>query len=85
MELLVNTFYEVNQILQKRVAKGMTLPEMLCFIALVVCVVMGAKFGHHVVGSWYGYLLGGVLGVVAGIVCILGLAFLMHLLTKNIK
>ena len=78
----MNTFYEVNQILQKRVAKGLTLPEMLCFIALVVCAIMGAKFVRHIAGSWYGYLLGGVLGVVACIVCIFGLGFLMDLWKK---
>ena len=43
----------VNQILQKRVTKGMTLVEMLCFIALFVCVVIGGKFGNQIVGSYW--------------------------------
>jgi hypothetical protein len=75
----------VNQILEKRVSKGMTLVEILCFIALVVCVVTGGKFGNRIVGSWYGYLLGGVLGVVACVGGIYGLGFLMHLWKKHRK
>ena len=72
----------INQLLQKRVSKGMTLVEMLCFIALVVCVVEGGRLGGRIVGSWYGYFLGGVLGVVACVAGIFGLGFLMHLLKK---
>ena len=72
----------INQILQKRVSKGMTLIEMLCFIALVVCVVEGVRLGGRIVGSWYGYLLGGVLDVAACVAGIFGLGFLMHLLKK---
>ena len=78
-------FYGVNQIFQKRVPRGMTFPEMLCFIALVVCVIIGGKFGNQIVGSWYGYLLGGVLGVVACVGGIYGLGFLMHLWRKSRK
>lgn len=59
----MNAFYGVNQILQRRVAKGATLIEMLCIIALVVCVIEGGRFGNRIVGSWYGYLLGGILGL----------------------
>jgi len=81
----MNTFCEVSQILRKRVSKGMTLPEMLCFIVLVVCVIVGGKFGRQIIGSWYGYLLGGILGVISGVVCVFVLAFLMHLFAKNIK
>ena len=81
----MNLFYEVNQILHKRVAKGMTFPEMLCFIALVVFVVIGGKSGNRIVGTWYGYLLGGILGIVACVVCIFGLGFLMHLWKKYKK
>jgi hypothetical protein len=57
----------------------MTLPEMLCFIALVVCVIMGAKLGHHIAGSWYGYLLGGILGIFVFLVCIYAFGFVLHL------
>lgn len=60
----MNTFYEVKQILHKRVAKGMTLVEILSFIALIVCIVEGGRFGNQIFGSWYGYILGGVLGIV---------------------
>lgn len=78
----MNMSYGTRQVSQKYFAKGMTFPEMLCFIALLVCVVIGGKFGNQIVGSWYGYLLGGILGVVACVVCIFGLGFLMHLWKK---
>ncbi len=81
----MNMSYGARQVPQKRVTKGMTFPEMLCFIALVVCVVIGGKFGNQIVGSWYGYLLGGMLGVVACVVCIFGIGFLMHLWKKYRK
>ncbi len=78
----MNTSYRVNRILQKHAMKGMTFPEMLCFIALVVCVVIGGKLGNQIVGNWYGYLLGGILGVVVCIAGIFGFGFLMHLWKK---
>lgn len=71
--------YGTKQVPKKRVTYGMTLIEMLCFMALVICVIMGVKFGHQIIGSWYGYLLGGILGVIVFLVCIFALSFVMHL------
>ena len=78
----MNIFNGVDQIIKKRDAKGMTFPEMLCFIALILCVIVGGKFGNRIIGSWYGYLLGGVIGIVVCVAGIFGLGFLMHLWKK---
>lgn len=43
-------------------ASGMTLVEMLCFMALVPCILIGVFIGSAIIGSWYGWLLGAVLG-----------------------
>ena len=69
---------------QNDVARGMTLIEMLCIIALIVCVIEGSKIGKQIIGHWFGYLLGGVLGIVVCIAGIFGLGFLMHLWKKYI-
>ena len=66
-------------VFQKRIAWGMTLPEMLCFIALVVCVIIGVKFGSHITGSWYGYLLGAILGFLLFFIPLMALAVLKDL------
>jgi hypothetical protein len=74
---------KARQLHQHRVVRGMTLIEMLCFIALVVCVIEGAKFGHHIAGRWYGYLLGGILGIFVFLVCIYTLGFVLHLWNRK--
>lgn len=81
----MNMSYGARQARRKRGACGMILPEMLCFIALIVCIVIGVKYGHQITGSWYGYLLGGILGIIAFLVCVFGLGFLMHLWSKRRK
>lgn len=45
--------------------RGMTLVEMLCFMALVPCILIGVFFGSAIIGNWYGWLLGAVLGFLA--------------------
>jgi hypothetical protein len=74
-----------TQVPKQRVACGMTLIEMLCIIALVVCVIEGSKVGKQFIGHWYGYLLGGILGVVVWLGCIYGIGFLIHLWKKHRK
>ena len=54
----MNMSYGARQVPQKRVACGMTLIEMLCIIALVVCVIEGSKIGKQIIGHcgmycWY--------------------------------
>jgi len=75
----VNMSYGIRQVFQKRVTCGMILPEMLCFIALVVCIAIGVMFGHQITGSWYGYLFGGILGIIVFLVCIFALGSVMNL------
>ena len=81
----MNMSYGARQVPQKRVACGMTLIEMLCIIALVVCVIEGSKIGKQIIGHWFGYLLGGILGIVVCIAGIFGFGFLMHLWRKYRK
>jgi hypothetical protein len=70
----MNMSYEVRQAFRRRVLRGFTLIEILGFIVFVVCVIYGAKLGQHIAESWYGGLLGGVLGALAFIACGLALA-----------
>ncbi len=75
----MNMSHKLRQRFRHRVARGMTLIEILTFIALVVCAISGAKLGHRIMGSWYGWLLGGILGVIIVFVCICALGLVMHL------
>lgn len=48
--------------------RSFTLIEMLIFIALVVFIIVGAMCGQKYFS--YGWLLGGVLGIIALLVCV---------------
>ena len=41
---------------------GFTLIELLAIVVLVFCVIQGVNFGRHIVGGWYGKILGGLAG-----------------------
>jgi len=41
---------------------GFTLIELLAIVVLVFCVIQGISFGRHIVGGWYGKVLGGLAG-----------------------
>jgi len=49
---------------------------MLWIIALVVCVIEGAKLGGDVAGSWHGSLIGGFVGSVAWVAGLFLLAWM---------
>ncbi len=65
---------QARQASQKRVARGMTLIEFLGFVILVVCVIAGAALGRDIIESWYGCLLGGILGALVFVVCLMAIA-----------
>lgn len=54
--------YKFNQKASHWLMRGMTLVEMLCFMALVPCILIGVFFGSAIVGNWYGWLIGAILG-----------------------
>lgn len=45
--------------------RGATLVEMICLMALVLCILIGVFFVTVIVESWYGWLLGVALGFLA--------------------
>jgi len=67
----------------QRIACGMTLIEMLCFIVLVIFILIGVFFGSAIIGSWYGWLLGAVLGLFVFLVSLMALAVLKDLWTGS--
>jgi len=48
----------------RRAPTGFTLIELLVIVVLVFCVLQGINFGRHIVGGWYGKVLGGLAGFV---------------------
>ena len=64
---------------QKHVAVGMTLVELVCIMALIASVIMGAKFGYQFAKSWYGFLLGGLLGIIVFFAFVFALGSVMNL------
>lgn len=79
VKLLINMNYGNRQFRPKRVMYGMTLIEMLCFIALVILAIVGIKLGHKLFENLYGGLLGGILGIIIFVVCIFAFGFVIHL------
>ena len=61
------------------VSSGCTLIELLVFIAVIVCGLVGAHVGLHRVGPAYGWLLGGFLGCSTPLFGLMLLALLMDL------
>lgn len=57
---------------------GMTLVEMLCFMVLIPCMLIGALLANAMIGSWYGWLIGAALGFLVFFVFLMGLALLQE-------
>lgn len=58
---------------------GLTLIELLVFVALMVCVLEGARIGQHVFGGKWGWLSGGFLGCFSFFLGALALLLLLEL------
>jgi hypothetical protein len=68
-----------KEVPQEHIAVGITLVELVCILALMASIIMGAKYGYHFTGSWYGYLLGGILGFIVFFVFIFALGSVINL------
>jgi hypothetical protein len=62
---------------RRSAALGFTLIEFLAFIAMVACMLAGARIMHDRISGKFGWLLGGVLGVLAFFLFLLVLTALM--------
>lgn len=67
------------RVFQKRITCGMTLIEMLCLMALALCILIGIFLATVIIESWYGWLLGVALGFLLFFIPLMALAVLKDL------
>jgi hypothetical protein len=65
------------QAIRHRVSLGLTLIELVVFVAMIVCVVEGGGIGHRIVGGRFGWLLGGFSGCFSFFLALAALVLLM--------